>query len=248
MNEEPKAIPTWLAELPGDPNTKAYIQELWLDSSKGGPETSVDPSTPAEGEFRFLLIPQNDTSNSEAVPMLVFIEEDLQDGYFQVMLAHCENAMQTYSDLYVTSGETGLGYGVFISTAIQNQANVNCLSKTAVGKLIPSMERSGHKYNFGPNDDWRRGRRFSENLFVAQLDPRWSFVSEQVQALQYIVDMYEDEEPLGFEPSPEGYETPPEDEEPLGWEPPPSGYDDDPNYDDSSELLPSQQNNYWHIR
>ena len=191
MNEEPKEIPTWLAELPGDPKTKAYIQQLWLDSSKGGPETSVDPSTPAEGEFRFLLIPQNDTSNSDAVPMLVFIEEDLQDGYFQVMLAHCEDAMSTYSDLYVTSGETGLGYGVFISTAIVNQANVNCLSETTVGKLIPSMERVGRKYNFGSDDSWRRGRRFSENLFVAQQDPRWNFVSEQTQALQYIVDMYE---------------------------------------------------------
>ena len=192
MNEEPKAIPTWLAELPGDPKTKAHIQQLWLDSSKGGPETSVDPSTPAEGEFRFLFIPQNDTNNSEAVPMLVFIEEDLQDGYFQVMLTHCEEStMQTYSDLYVTSDETGLGYGVSICTAIQNQANVNCLGKTAEGKLIPSMVRAGGKYNFGPNDDWRRGRRFSENLFVAQLDPRWSFVTEQVKALQYIVNMYE---------------------------------------------------------
>lgn len=192
MNEEPKVIPTWLAELPGDPKTKAHIQQLWLDSSKGGPETSVDPSTPAAGEFRFLFIPQNDTSNSEAVPMLVFIEEDLQDGYFQVMLTHCEEStMQTYSDLYVTSGETGLGYGVSICTAIQNQANVNCLSETAVGKLIPSMVRARGAYNFGPDDSWRRGRLFSENPFVAQLDPRWSFVSEQIQALQYIVDMYE---------------------------------------------------------
>jgi hypothetical protein len=193
MNEEPKAIPTWLAELPGDPKTKAHIQQLWLDSSKGGPETSVDPSTPAEGEFRFLLIPQNDTSNSEAVPMLVFIEEDLQDGYFQVMLTHCEDAMQTYSDLYVTSGETGLGYGVFISTAIQNQANVNCLSETAVGKLIPSMVRARGAYNFGPNDEWRRGRRFSSDRFVAQLDPRWKFVNEQLTAMQYLLGAYEDE-------------------------------------------------------
>ena len=230
MNEEPKVIPTWLAELPGDPKTKAYIQELWLDSSKGGPETSVDPSTPAAGEFRFLFIPQNDTSNSEAVPMLVFIEEDLQDGYFQVMLTHCEEStMQTYSDLYVTSGETGLGYGVSICTAIQNQANVNCLGKTAEGKLIPSMVRAGGKYNFGPNDDWRRGRRFHANPFIAQLDPRWSFVTEQVKALQYIVNMYE-QYLLDM------------DEEPLGIEYPPSGYDNDPNkLEDSSELLPSQQ-------
>ncbi len=192
MNEEPQVIPTWLAELPGDPKTKAYIQQLWLDSSKGGPESSVDPSTPAEGEFRFLFIPQNDTSNSEAVPMLVFIEEDLQDGYFQVMLTHCEEwTMQTYSDLYVTSGETGLGYGVSISTAVQNQANVNCLGKTAEGKLIPSMVRAKGAYNFGVDDGWRRGRRFNANPFIAQLDPRWSFVTEQIQALQYIVDMYE---------------------------------------------------------
>ena len=224
MNEEPKVIPEWLGKFP------AYIKQLWLDSNKIEPTPPVEPSLPAEGEFRFLLIPQNDTSNSDVVPMLVLIQEDLQDGYFQVMLAHCEDAMQTYSDLYVTSGETGLGYGVFISTAIVNQANVNCLSETAVGKLIPSMERAGTKYNFGPDDGWRRGRRFSSDQFVAQLDPRWSFVTEQIQALQYIVDMYEDEELLGIE-----Y--------------PPSGYDDDPNkLEDSSELLPSQQNNYWHIR
>lgn len=224
MNEEPKVIPKWLGKFP------AHIKQLWLDSNKIEPTPPVEPSLPAEGEFRFLLIPQNDTSNSDVVPMLVLIQEDLQDGYFQVMLVHCENAMQTYSDLYVTSGETGLGYGVFISTAIVNQANVNCLSETAVGKLIPSMERAGTKYNFGLNDDWRRGRRFSSDQFVAQLDPRWSFVTEQIQALQYIVDMYEDEELLGIE-----Y--------------PPSGYDDDPNkLEDSSELLPSQQNNYWHIR
>lgn len=185
MNEEPKVIPEWLGKFP------AYIKQLWLDSNKIEPTPPVEPSLPAEGEFRFLLIPQNDTSNSDVVPMLVLIQEDLQDGYFQVMLAHCEDAMQTYSDLYVTSGETGLGYGVFISTAIVNQANVNCLSETAVGKLIPSMERAGTKYNFGPDDGWRRGRRFSSDQFVAQLDPRWSFVTEQIQALQYIVDMYE---------------------------------------------------------
>jgi hypothetical protein len=234
MNEEPKEIPTWLAELPGDPKTKAYIQQLWLDSSKGGPETSVDPSTPAEGEFRFLLIPQNDTSNSDAVPMLVFIEEDLQDGYFQVMLVHCENAMQTYSDLYVTSGETGLGYGVFISTAIQKQANVICLSKAAVGKLIPSMERSGPKYNFGPDDDWRRGRRFSADLFVAQQDPRWNFVIQQMTEMEYLLDVYEDE---GDTRGPElSAKHQAEDEQ--------QGKVDR----DNGELLPSQQNNYWHIR
>jgi hypothetical protein len=187
MNEEPKAMPKWLGKFP------AYTQQLWLDSSKGGPETPVEPSPPAEGEFRFLLIPQNDTSNSDAVPMLVLIEEDLQDGYFQVMLTHCEDAMQTYSDLYVTSGETGLGYGVFISTAIQNQANVNCLSETAVGKLIPSMVRARGAYNFGPNDEWRRGRRFSSDQFVAQLDPRWKFVNEQLTAMQYLLGAYEDE-------------------------------------------------------
>ena len=37
------------------------------------------------------------------------------------------------------------------------------------------------------------------------------------------------------------YKTPPEDEEPLGFEPPPSGYDDPNKLEDSSELLPSQQ-------
>jgi len=230
MNEEPKVIPKWLGKFP------AYIKQLWLDSNKIEPTPPVEPSPPAEGEFRFLLIPQNDTSNSDAVPMLVLIEEDLQDGYFQVMLTHCENSMQTYSDLYVTSGETGLGYGVFISTAIQNQANVNCLSETAEGKLIPSMVRARGAYNFGPNDEWRRGRRFSSDRFVAQLDPRWSFVTEQTQALQYIVNMYE-QYLLDM------------DEEPLGWTPPPSGYDNDPQARyDNSELLPSQQNNYWHIR
>ena len=228
MNEEPKVIPKWLGKFP------AYIKQLWLDSNKIEPTPPVDPSPPAEGEFRFLLIPQNDTSNSDAVPMLVFIEEDLQDGYFQVMLVHCENAMQTYSDLYVTSGETGLGYGVFISTAIQKQANVICLSKAAVGKLIPSMERAGPKYNFGPDDSWRRGRRFSENLFVAQLDPRWNFVIQQMTEMEYLLDVYEDE---GDTRGPElGAKHQAEDEQ--------QGKVDR----DNGELLPSQQNNYWHIR
>lgn len=187
MNEEPKVIPKWLGKFP------AYIKQLWLDSNKIEPTPPVDPSPPAEGEFRFLLIPQNDTSNSDAVPMLVLIQEDLQDGYFQVMLTHCEQAMQTYSDLYVTSGETSLGYGVFLSTAIVNPVNVNCLSKTAVGKLIPSMEKAKGAYSFGANDGWRRGRRFSSDRFVAQLDPRWKFVIEQTAAMQYIMDVYEDE-------------------------------------------------------
>ena len=228
MNEEPKAMPKWLGKFP------AYIKQLWLDSNKIEPTPPVEPSLPAEGEFRFLLIPQNDTSNSEAVPMLVFIEEDLQDGYFQVMLTHCEDAMQTYSDLYVTSGETGLGYGVFISTAIENQANVNCLSKTAVGKLIPSMVRARGAYNFGPNDGWRRGRRFSADQVEARKDPRWMFVNEQLTAIQYLLDMYEQS-------------LPDMDEEPLGFEPP-YKYDDPNKLQDSSELLPSQQNNYWYIR
>ena len=188
MNEEPQVIPTWLGEFPGDPKTKAYIQELWLDSSRIKPTPPVDPSPPAEGEFRFLLIPQNDTSNSDAVPMLVLILEDLQNGYFQVMLTHCECEMQTYSDLYVGRDETGMDYSVFISTAIQKQANVNCLSKTAVGKLIPPMETTGTKYNFGPDDSWRRGRRFSADLFVAQLDPRWNFVIQQITEMEYLLE------------------------------------------------------------
>jgi len=187
MNEEPKAMPKWLGKFP------AYIKQLWLDSNKIEPTPPVEPSLPAEGEFRFLLIPQNDTSNSDAVPMLVLIQKVLQDGYFQVMLTHCEDAMQTYSDLYVTSGETGLGYGVFISTAIENQANVNCLSETAVGKLIPSMVRARGAYNFGPNDEWRRGRRFSADQVEARKDPRWKFVNEQLTAMQYLLGAYEDE-------------------------------------------------------
>ena len=182
MNEEPQVIPTWLGEFP------AYIQELWLDSSRVEPTPSVESSLPTEGEFRFLLIPQDEIGNFDAVPMLVLIQEDLQDGYFQVMLTHCEQAMQTYSDLYVTSGETGLGYGVFISTAIVGQANVHCLSKTSVGKLIPSMERAKGTYNFGPNDSWRRGRKFSSDLFIAQLDPRWKFTQEQLTGMKHLLE------------------------------------------------------------
>ena len=174
-------IPKWLGGFP------AYTQQLWLDSNRVEPTPSVESSLPTEGEFRFLLIPQDEIGNFDAVPMLVLIQEDLQDGYFQVMLTHCEQAMQTYSDLYVTSDETGLGYGVFISTAIVGQANVHCLSKTAVGKLIPSMERAKGTYNFGPNDGWRRGRKFSSDLFVAQLDPRWKFVKEQLTGMKHLL-------------------------------------------------------------
>lgn len=181
INEEPQVIPTRLGEFP------ASTQQLWLDSNRVEPTPSVESSLPTEGEFRFLLIPQDEIGNFDAVPMLVLIQENLQDGYFQVMLTHCEQAMQTYSDLYVTSGETGLGYGVFISTAIVGQANVHCLSKNAVGKLIPSMARAKGTYNFGPNDSWRRGRRFSSNQFVAQLDPRWKFSQEQLTGMKHLL-------------------------------------------------------------
>jgi len=145
-NENKLSTPqVWLDKFP------PYTKQLWLDSNTVEPTPSVDPSQPAEGEFRFLLIPQDEVGNFDEVPMLVLILEDLQDGYFKVMLTHCERAMQTYSDLYVTSEETGLGYGVFLSTAIVNPANVHCLSKTAVGKLIPSIIESGYTYNFGPS-------------------------------------------------------------------------------------------------
>lgn len=228
MNEEPKVIPKWLGKFP------AYIKQLWLDSNKIELTPPVDPSPPAEGEFRFLLIPQNDTSNSDAVPMLVLIQEDRKDGYFRVMLTHCEDAMQTYSDLYVTSGETGLGYGVFLSTAIVNLANVNCLSKTALGKLIPPMVETGRTYNFGPNDGWRRGRRFSADQAEARKDPRWNFVTEQVNEMRYLLDMYEDE---GDTRDPELSAKHQAEDERQG------------KVDrDNGELLSSQQNNYWHIR
>lgn len=173
--------PKWLGKFP------AYTQQLWLGSNSIEPTPSVEPSLPTKGEFRFLLIPQDETGNFDAVPMLVLIQEDLQDGYFQVMLTHCEQAMQTYSDLYVTSDETGLGYGVFISTAIVGQANVHCLSKTAVGKLTPLMIQDEYTYNFGPNDGWRRGRKFSSDLFVAQLDPRWKFAKEQLTGMKHLL-------------------------------------------------------------
>ena len=182
INENKLSTPqVWLDKFP------PYTKQLWLDSNTVEPTPSADPSQPAEGEFRFLLIPQDEVGNFDEVPMLVLILEDLQDGYFKVMLTHCERAMQTYSDLYVTSEETGLGYGVFLSTAIVNPANVHCLSKTAVGKLIPSIIESGYTYNFGPDDGWRRGRRFSSNQFVAQLDPRWKFVQEQLIGMKHLL-------------------------------------------------------------
>lgn len=181
MNRKPQVIPTWLGEFP------AYIQHLWLDSSRLEPTPSVNPSLPAEGEFRFLLIPQDETGNCEG-PVLVFIEKDLNDGYYQVILTHSECEMQTYSDLYVGRDETGLDHSVFISTAIVGQANVHCLSKVAVGKLIPSIVKTGGTYKLGTDDGWRRGRRFSSDLFVAQLDPRWKFVQEQLTGMKHLLE------------------------------------------------------------
>ena len=36
------------------------------------------------------------------------------------------------------------------------------------------------------NENWRRGRKFSSNAFIASLDPRWKFVTDEVKEMQLL--------------------------------------------------------------
>jgi hypothetical protein len=127
--------------------------------------------------------------NENSVPRLVLILEDLGDDLFQVALTHCEDGLATYSDIFLGREETKLDYSIFVSTAIVNTADLFQIGPCE-GKLTSDAQSLLKSvFNRKPiADDWRRGRRFSSNSFVATLDPRWKFVSEEVQDLQALCE------------------------------------------------------------
>ena len=177
------SIPSWLDDFPES------TRQLFADSSH---IPFVSPNfgslRPAEGEFRFLFS-RKMNQDEHSVPRLVLILEDLGDDLFQVALTHCEDGLATYSDIFLGREETKLDYSIFVATAIVNTADCSQLG-LCVGKLT-SDAQSLLKLVFSRKpiaDDWRRGRRFSSNSFVATLDPRWKFVTEEVQDLQALCE------------------------------------------------------------
>ena len=177
------SVPSWLDSFPES------TRQLFADSSQiQFVSPNLGSSRPIEGEFRFLFSRKmNQDENS--VPRLVLIREDLGDDLFQVALTHCEEGLATYSDIFFGREETKLDYSIFVATAIVNTADFYQIGP-CVGKLTSDAQSLLKSvFNRKPiADDWRRGRRFSSNSFVATLDPRWKFVSEEVQDLQALCD------------------------------------------------------------
>ena len=177
------SLPSWLDGFPES------TRQLFADSSHA---PFVSPNfgslRPAEGEFRFLFS-RKMIQNENSVPRLVLILEDLGDDLFQVCLTHCENGLATYSDIFLGREETKLDYSIFVATAIVNTADFSQIGP-CVGKLTSDAQSLLKSvFNRKPiTDDWRRGRRFSSNSFVATLDPRWKFVSEEVQDLKALCE------------------------------------------------------------
>ena len=177
------SLPSWLDGFPES------TRQLFADSSHA---PFVSPNfgslRPAEGEFRFLFS-RKMNQNENSVPRLVLILEDLGDDLIQVALTHCEEGLATYSDIFLGREETKLDYSIFVATAIVNTADLFQIGPCE-GKLTSDAQSLLKSvFNRKPiADDWRRGRRFSSNSFVATLDPRWKFVSEEVQDLQALCE------------------------------------------------------------
>ena len=176
------SLPSWLDGFPES------TRQLFADSSHiPFVSPNLGSSRPAEGEFRFLFS-RKMIQNENSVPRLVLILEDLGDDLFQVALTHCEDGLATYSDIFLGREETKLDYSIFV-TAIVNTADFSQIGP-CVGKLTSDAQSLLKSvFNRKPiADDWRRGRLFSSNSFVATLDPRWKFVSEEVQDLQALCE------------------------------------------------------------
>ena len=177
------AIPSWLDYVPES------TRQLFADSSS----IQIVPSNfvttrPTEGEFRFLFS-RKMNQDENIIPRLILVREDIGDDLFQVALTHCEQNLATYSDIFLGREETKLDYSIFVASAIVNTADISQFGP-CVGKLT-SDSQSLLNAAFNRRqiaDDWRRGRRFSSNSFVAMLDPRWRFVTEEVQDLQSLCE------------------------------------------------------------
>jgi hypothetical protein len=177
------SVPSWLESFPES------TRQLFADSSQiQFVSPNLGSSRPVEGEFRFLFSRKmNQEENS--VPRLVLIRDDMGDDLFQVALTHCEQSLATYSDIFLGREETRLDYSIFVATAIVNTADISQLGP-CLGKLTSNAQSLlNAAFNRRPiTDDWRRGRRFSSNSFVAMLDPRWRFVTEEVRDLQSLCE------------------------------------------------------------
>ena len=177
------AIPSWLDYVPES------TRQLFADSSS----IQIVPSNfvttrPTEGEFRFLFS-RKMNQDENIIPRLILVREDIGDDLFQVALTHCEQNLATYSDIFLGREETKLDYSIFVASAIVNTADISQFGP-CVGKLT-SDSQSLLNAAFNRRqiaDDWRRGHRFSSNSFVAMLDPRWRFVTEEVQDLQSLCE------------------------------------------------------------
>ena len=173
--------PAWLSRFPES------TQKLFDDSSQIQPEVHpIHESKPQVGELRFLYSRQL-VKEHTIVPRLVYICNDLGNDLFQVALTHCESELATFSDIKLLPEETNLDYPVFVSTAVLNIADGPQLTQSvgrATTKAMSLVESVIKRKAFDEN--WRRGKKFSDNAFIASLDPRWKFVTEEVRELQLL--------------------------------------------------------------
>ena len=173
--------PAWLSRFPES------TQNLFDDSSQIQPEVyPIHESKPQVGELRFLYSRQLDKEQTIG-PRLVYICSDLGNDLFQVALTHCESELAAFSDIKLLGEETNLDYPVFVSTAVLNIADGPQLTQS-VGRATThamSLVESVIKRK-AINENWRRGRKFSSNAFIASLDPRWKFVTDEVKEMQLL--------------------------------------------------------------
>ena len=173
--------PSWLSRFPES------TQKLFDDSTQIQPEVLPNhESKPQVGELRFLYSRQLDKEHTVG-PRLVYICNELGNDLFQVALTHCESEFAAFSDIKLFGEETNLNYPVFVSTAVLNIADglqlTQCVGRatTQAMSLVESVIKRK-----AIDENWRRGRKFSSNAFVASLDPRWKFVTEEVRELQLL--------------------------------------------------------------
>jgi hypothetical protein len=173
--------PAWLSRFPES------TQNLFDDSSLIQPEVyPIHESKPQVGELCFLYSRQLDKEQTIG-PRLVYICSDLGNDLFQVALTHCESELAAFSDIKLLGEETNLDYPVFVSTAVLNIADGPQLTQSvgrATAQAVSLVETVIKRKAIDEN--WRRGKKFSANAFVASLDPRWKFVTEEVRELQLL--------------------------------------------------------------
>lgn len=186
--------PSWLSRFPES------TQKLFKDSSRIQIEVFPNhESKPQVGELRFLYSRQIGKEHTVG-PRLVYICNDLGNDLFQVALTHCESEFAVFSDIKLFSEDTNLDYSVFVSTAVLNIADGLQLTRSVGRATTQAMSLVDSVIKRKAIDEnWRRGRKFSSNSFVASLDPRWKFVTEEVRELQLLCQVSLDHEDFDLE-------------------------------------------------